>query len=106
MTTEFSLPATLNVLARDVLEINTNNGWDVTTIEDWHGSKYKIPAVIALIGSEASEALEAFRNNDYANFREEIADIIIRCLDLAAGMGMDIEYELLMKMQKNHGRGM
>ena len=95
----------LNELAQEIVVINTANGWNVTTTDDWGNSAYKVPAVLALIHSEVSEALEAFRTNDDANFREELADIISRGLDLTAGMQIDIEAEVLAKMEKNRGRG-
>ena len=34
-------------------------------------------------------ALIHYRNNDLPNFKEEIADIVIRVFDLCAGIGMD-----------------
>lgn len=67
----------LNELGKQIIEINTANGWNCTTPDDWKYA-YKIPAVLALITSETSEALEAFRKDDKANFAEECADQIIR----------------------------
>lgn len=95
----------LNELAREVIQINTANGWNVTTPENWHDNKYKIPAVLALVTSEVSEALEAFRKNDRENFDEEIADVVIRCLDLCGGLGIDIDGEVARKLEKNRKRG-
>lgn len=46
-------------LADEIREINSQNGWNVTKAEEWSTRAYKIPAMIALIHSEASEALEA-----------------------------------------------
>lgn len=66
---------------------------------------YKIPAVLALITSEVSEALEGFRKGDRANFEEEIADVMIRCLDLCAGLGIDIDAQITAKLEKNKLRG-
>ena len=66
---------------------------------------YKIPAVLALIGSEVSEALEGFRNRDRANFEEELADVVIRVLDLAAGLGVDMDEQVKRKLAANRLRG-
>ena len=94
----------LNELAKEIIKINVANGWNVTTPSDWQDT-YKVPAVLALIHSEVSEALEAFRKNDDTNFAEEIADVIIRALDLTAGLGIDIDSEIATKMEKNKKRG-
>jgi len=94
----------LNKLGSEILEINKANGWNVTTPENWEDT-YKIPAVLALITSETSEALEAFRNNDKDNFAEECADQIIRILDLTAGLEIDIDMILRAKLDKNKRRG-
>lgn len=84
---------------------------------------------IALIHSEVSEALEADRNNSYCKipvqnlrcfddegfkevyksqvkgtFEEEMADIIIRCLDMCAFKGIDIDEHVLAKMRYNSMR--
>ncbi len=65
----------------------------------------KIPAVIALIHSEASEALEAFNHEDEHNFAEEMADVVIRVLDCTAGLGIDLGAAILAKLEKNRTRG-
>ena len=94
----------LNELSKEIIEINKANGWDVTTPNDWE-NPHKIPAILALITSETSEALEAFRKNDYENFTEECADQIIRVLDLTAGLGIDIDHAIAQKLEKNKTRG-
>lgn len=94
----------LNQLGSEINEINRANGWQVCQPQDWQET-YKIPGVLALIHSEVSEALEAFRKGDQANFSEELADVIIRVLDCAAGLGLDIDAEVFNKLQKNRQRG-
>lgn len=94
----------LALLGAEIIEINRANGWNVATPECWQ-DRYKIPAVIALIHSEASEALEAFRKDDRANFEEELADTVIRVLDLTAGLGIDIDAAVTAKLAKNRTRG-
>lgn len=59
---------------------------------------------LALTHSEASEAAEAVLRDDTEAFGEELADVVIRCLDLAEGYGLGMEEEVLSKMEKNAGR--
>lgn len=59
---------------------------------------------LMLVVTEVSEAAEAVRNDDVENFREEIADSIIRLLDIASTTGMDIHYEIKKKMEINKQR--
>ncbi len=92
------------------------------------------PLRIALIHSEVSEAFEAFRKGKMFDlppgqkdvlmgwvsdehfkpefedkckdtFEDEIADSIIRLLDLCAKMNIDIEYHIQQKMRYNATRG-
>lgn len=94
----------LNEMAKEVIAINTANGWNVLKPEQWEDT-YKVPAILALIHSEASEALEGFRHNDKANFIEEMADIVIRVLDCTGGLGMDLDGAIQAKLEKNKTRG-
>ena len=59
---------------------------------------------LMLVTSELGEASEAVRKNDISNFKEEIADAIIRLLDIAGSMQMDIETVVQAKMKVNEGR--
>ncbi len=59
---------------------------------------------LALVHSEVSEAVEAVRKGDQANFEEEIADIFIRLLDITATVGINIEAAVGAKMAKNELR--
>lgn len=95
----------LNKLGKEILKINEQNGWDIVRSNDWDEREYKIPAKLALIHSEISEALEAYRANNYANFAEEMADTLIRILDCTAGLGIDMDTEVSQKLEKNKTRG-
>lgn len=59
---------------------------------------------LALINTEVSEALEAIRKDDLNNFKEELADIVIRTFDLAEFTGTNLEDEIQRKMIKNKKR--
>ena len=52
----------------------------------------------------SSEALEAYRNHDKKNFAEELADIVIRVFDMAEGLEVDIQAEILKKHEINKKR--
>jgi NTP pyrophosphatase (non-canonical NTP hydrolase) len=62
---------------------------------------------IALIHSELSEAMEAYRYKkmDGKNgFAEELADTVIRIMHLAGVHSIDLETEILKKLEINKGR--
>jgi NTP pyrophosphatase (non-canonical NTP hydrolase) len=59
----------------------------------------------ALIHSEVSEALEAYRNNEGdERIAEELADAVIRILDCCAHRKLDIGSAIFDKMEKNRTR--
>ena len=70
----------------------------------WWEEKRSIPELLCLVHSEVSEALEAFRKDDDINFREELADIVIRVFDMSEGLGVDIKSEIFEKHQINISR--
>lgn len=94
----------LNELAKEVREVNEANGWNVLSPQEWRDPN-KVPALLALVHSEVSEALESFRINDLENFHEELADIVIRVLDIGYGLGVDFEASIRAKLEKNKTRG-
>lgn len=99
-----SLERVLADLGAAIIAVNRDNGWDVATPASWD-EKYKIPSVLALIHSEVSEALEAYRNHDKELFVEELADVAIRLFDLTHGLGISLAPAILDKVEKNRGRG-
>lgn len=113
----------LDGLAQDIYQTAEKNGfW-----EDGDDLR-TVPVKLALITSEVSEALEAHRKKydcpedgcvgDYyceyqfelmtpeqhADFGEELADIIIRTLDLAYGLNVSIGQVVQDKVEKNRDR--
>lgn len=78
-------------------------GWTVTTPEKW-ADENQVPADLALVHSEVSEALEAFRKGEKEAFAEELADVMIRLIGLAHGLEIDLAGELYAKVTKNAKR--
>lgn len=73
--------------------------------------KHFVAGKIALVHSEISEALEAFRKNaqdDHLPHRKgvevEFADAIVRILDIAHQLGLDVFGALLEKLEYNASR--
>lgn len=94
----------LVALAAEVNEINRANGWDVLTPDDWPDVR-KVITLLALVTTEVAEAIEAVREDDRTNFAEEMADTVIRCLDICGGLGIDLDAEVRANLAKNRTRG-
>jgi NTP pyrophosphatase (non-canonical NTP hydrolase) len=81
----------------------------------WAEKPVPIPEQIALVHSEASEALEAFRNHEPITWTDEhnkpqgvgseFADILIRIGHYSKLNGIDLEYEVSRKLEFNLTRG-
>lgn len=67
----------------------------------WWEEERSVGDLICLVHSEASEAFEAFRNDNDANFREELADIVIRVMDICEHHKIDLEQEIIKKHKWN-----
>lgn len=59
---------------------------------------------LARVHCEVSEAVEAIRKGDEANFAEELADIVMVTLAVAGAMGIDIEAIMHEKFKGNSAR--
>ena len=86
----------LNELAKICYGIAVSKGfWD---------KERNMGEALMLIVTELAEAMEAYRKQDDANFKEELADTFIRLLDLCGGHNIDIEEEIARKSEKNKNR--
>lgn len=74
----------------------------------WHDGadpERDFPKWIALAHSELSEALEAHRKGHGAEkVAEELADVVIRVMDTAEAMGLNLDAAVRAKMLRNAGR--
>ena len=110
----------LNILAERIHNGNKNRGfWD---------EKRNVGEMLMLVVTELSEALEAhrsgkmfnkankinflesddmvqsFKDNIKDTFEDEIADAMIRLLDMCGGLGIDIDFHLSSKVLYNSTR--
>jgi NTP pyrophosphatase (non-canonical NTP hydrolase) len=86
----------LNDLAAAVHKAVAQKGFETT----WE----KLPEKLLLVVTEIAEATEALRVHDRAGVREEIADTIIRLLDISGALGIDIAEEIARKLTINQLR--
>ena len=80
----------------------------------WAEKPVSVPEQVALICSEACEALEAWRGNEDTSWSDEsgkpqglaseYADVVIRVLHYAQLEGIDLEYEIERKIAYNKTR--
>ena len=120
--TQDTIRESLQVLQKDIHQTAIDHGWYEGSSSDPLADPNRIPALLMLIVSEASEALEAFReakkdtdireiqyessgsgtgSQKPVGFPSEIADIVIRCLDLSEHYGIDLASIILEKHQYN-----
>ncbi len=97
---------TLNALAERVHQIAISKGW-------YDGSTTRNEAeLIALMHSELSEALEGARHGnppsdkipEFSSMEEEFADCIIRILDAAQQLGLNVGGAVVAKIKYNESR--
>jgi len=97
----------INDLAEKIKQIREDHGFytpwrlDGDPLECYPTQGDLMLGKLMLVVTEVSEAAEAVRKGDFVNFREEMIDVIIRCLDICATCEIDIEEELDRKIKIN-----
>ena len=86
----------MNELAREITLCREQHGF----ITDWNNMLSNLMLVV----TEVAEAAECVRNDNRDGFNEEVADTIIRLLDIAGALEIDIEAEIKRKMFINEKR--
>lgn len=96
--------ASWQAIQQKVKQVNTDHGW--------HNSEVHDGVYIALIHAELSEALEGLRHGNPASehiplfnaAEEELADVIIRVMDMAEARGWRVAEAVLAKIEFNETR--
>lgn len=80
----------------------------------WMDREVPVPEQVALLHSECSEALEAYRNGEQISWTDEkgkpqgiaseYADVLVRLLHYSGLLGIDLEAEFNRKMNYNETR--
>lgn len=105
---------TLDDLLEECMTWSIDKGWMDPLAVD-HPDRRRHPLILlALIHTEISECVEAFRDGDppcdksgledYTNAEEELADTVIRIFSMAAEHDLDLVGAIQAKMEYNWGR--
>lgn len=95
---------------KDLVKVTHENAkakgfWnDFEKVEDKQQLNLELCQRLLLIHGEISEAMEALRVGDMDNFQEEIADTVLRLVDLCGGIGIDLDKKLSEKIMFNKNR--
>src|SRR5688500_3914381 len=93
----------LNRVAKEIGVWRRDKGFETpTTFKE--ETVISIQSKLMLAVSELGKACEASRKLDWFNFGEELADTIIRVLDLTDSLGIDIAEAIYIKMNVNEQR--
>lgn len=101
---------TLNDLAYEVARWRADKQFYTPSSLESTGARDDMLGKLFLVTSEVAEAGEAVRGYEkdpaamLANFKEELADTIIRIMDICGTMGIDIDQVIKDKMRVNQAR--
>lgn len=94
----------IDVFADQVLVWREEQGFKTPRAFDTEQLKMEMLGKLMLVVTELSEAAEAVRHGDWANFKEEMADTFIRICDITATTGMSLKLASHEKMIVNAAR--
>lgn len=97
-------PTSINEIAYIIGQWRRSKGFKTPVSMGTERERDDLLGKLMLVVTEVAEAAEAVRHDDAANFREEIADTIIRLLDISEAQGIDVYHEIRTKMETNAKR--
>lgn len=95
--TEFR--SSFTALQNEIYDVAYRNGF-----HELEGNDLFTPTKLALIISEVVEALEAHRRKKDSDIASELADIVIRTMNLAESLGIDLAQAIVNKHEFNKTR--
>ena len=87
------------LLQKDTYAVAKAHGFQET-----ENNPLNVPTKLALIGTEVAEAIEWHRKGQPQELPHELADIVIRTMDLAESLGIDLASAILTKHEFNKHR--
>ena len=94
----------LNKLAKAISEWRINQGFYTPPNISTSDNRDAMLGKLMLVVTEISEAAEAVRFGDEANFQEELADTFIRLFDICGTCDINVENIITWKMEINKKR--
>ncbi len=111
------IPTSITEWQEAVYQVAKEHGFHADLVKAPTFARMEIAEKLALIHSEVSECLECLRDGDIEEsgitrmgitkpegFPSELADVIIRCLDLGQMLGIDLEGAMRRKHEYNKSR--
>ena len=112
-----AMGSVINTLCREAHNIAVEHGFyeEQVDLEEYLASKDEPDkhalattnftlAQIAKIASEVGEAVGAIQHGEYLQLHEELADVVIRVMDLAGYLDFRLGDCVMLKMEKNRKR--
>lgn len=94
----------IDELGRYIRDWRMSKGFTTPDNLDTEASRDKMLGKLMLVVTEVAEAAEAVRHEDWDNFVEELADVMIRMLDITYTCGLKPSEIINDKMKINEGR--
>lgn len=111
-------PRVITEAAKAAYRVNVANGWwgdrNDIAVQGPEGRAIVILAALGLVTSEVAEAMEAVRKHDPATWRDtkakdtlarELGGAVVRLMDLAAWLGIDLGQAVIEEIEANASRG-
>ena len=94
----------INNLAKNISYWRSKKEFYTPTSLNTMSERHDVLGKLMLVVTEVAEAAESVRDGDIEHFREEIADVFIRLLDISGTMNLNIAGAIRDKMVKNEER--